>query len=385
MNSFRFFYWLAKGDKEWSDISSKVQLAYLHKFKPPQTDLQRSFCQYLCQNFFRQKGKIILQEFVAFFLFPLLLIYYFIKGTTSSAQNRRIDAVGEFTGMQEIVPDSLMDAYHIENDVWDSGASLSFKDLNFVFSIAIRKFYSPFFVAKCLAKIARYSFLIRSYSPRAIIVHAEYSFTSSILTAYCELHGIKHINVMHGEKLIYIGWSFFRFTECYVWGKHYRELLKDMGAEPSQFIIEVPPALRINTEINYKQSEYADYKYYLQIYSEDELKSIINSLKFINIGGYSIRYRPHPRFSNIQLLEKYIPRELIEYPHDVDILTSVASCKTAIGYCSTVLYQAYLAGKDVILDDVTYKHGYEQLKDHRYILSQDNIPTLSQKHKMHEV
>jgi len=379
MNSFRFFYWLSKGDKEWSEISSEKQLAYLHRFDAPQTDIQRSFDQYLCQNYFRQIWKVFIQELISFFIFPVLLIYYLVKGIILKTSCKHIDAIGEFSGMLEIVPDSINRTFVINNDVWGTGTGLSFRDLKFVLFIALRKFYSPYFVTKCLGKIARYSFFIRNYTPHAIIVHAEYSFTSSILTAYCEQHSVKHINVMHGEKLIYIGWSFFRFSECYVWSEHYKQLLIEMGAEPTQFIIEVPPALRIDTVANYDKKVYADYKYYLQIYSEDDLKSIIQSLSFIEFEGKTLHYRPHPRFSDIVLLEKYIPKDKIEYPCEVDILRSVASCHTAIGFCSTVLYQAYLAGKSIILDDVTYKQGYNQLKNHRYVLSNENIPTLSQK------
>ena len=377
MNSFRFFNWLAKGDKKWSDISAAEQMAFLHSLKQPANDSQRSFAQYQCQCYFRPKGRFLMQEIASMLLFPLLLILYLSKSLMEKNSRRHVDAIGEFKDMPEIVPDSICEEYDIDNDLWNSGASISFSDLGVVLCMVRSYFFSPYFVTKCMGKLARYSFLIRTYTPRAIIVHAEYSFTSSFLTYYCERHGVKHINVMHGEKLIYIGWSFFRFSNCYVWGNHYYQLFLDMRAEQSQFKIEVPKALRIDAEKNYQSSAYADYKYYLQIYSEIELQQIIKSLGFIEKKGKTLRYRPHPRFSDISLLEKLVPREQIEYPSDVDILTSVASCNTAIGYCSTVLYQAYLCGKEVVLDDVTYKQGYDQLKEHRYVLSSENVLTLS--------
>lgn len=360
---------LAKGDKQWSDVPAEEQMNYLHSLKRPKTDYQRSFAQYKCQNYFRPKVKIICQELISAFLYVPLLLYYLIKGLTIRKQEQSIDAVGEFKGMPEIIPDSINNNYRINNELWSVDSSVSFGDLRFVVGLALHYLYSPYFALKCMAKVAKYSSLIRLFAPKAIIVHAEYTFTSSVLTAFCEKHGVKHINVMHGEKLIYIGWSFFRFTECYVWGEHYKQLLVDMGAEPTQFIIEIPPALRIDVNANYNQGKYSDYKYYLQIYTEDELKSIINSLSFIKKEGKTICYRPHPRFSNIPLLEKYISKDRIEYPKETDILTSISSCHTAIGFCSTVLYQAYLCGKDVILDDVTYKQANNQLKNHRYILS----------------
>lgn len=366
---------LAKGDKQWSDVSAKEQMNYLHSLKQPKTDYQRSFAQYKCQNYFRPNVKIICLELFSAFLYVPLLLYYLIKGLTINKQEQSIDAVGEFKGMPEIIPDSINNIYEINNEIWSVASSIAFRDLGFVLSIAMHYLYSPYFALKCLAKVAKYSSFIRLFNPRAIIVHAEYTFTSSVLTAFCEKNGVKHINVMHGEKLVYIGWSFFRFSECYVWGEHYKKLLIDMGAEPTQFIIEIPPALRIDVEANYKQESYTDYKYYLQIYTEDELRSIINSMSFIEKEGKTLCYRPHPRFSDIHLLEKYIPKTMIEYPRETSILTSISSCHTVIGYCSTVLYQAFLCGKEVILDDVTYKQGNEQLKNHRYILS--NNPSIN--------
>lgn len=379
MNSFRLMTWLAKGDRGWSDVSSKEQMEYLHSIKCPRTDLERSYAQYRCQNYYRPKRVIICQEIAAAIICPFFFFYCICRRLFSRTKGTHIDAIGEFKGMPEIVPDCLNNEYEIHNEFWGANPSLGWKDYGFAFSLAIRYFFSPYFVLKCLAKVAAYSTLLRLYTPRAIIVHSEYTFTSSILTYYCESRDVKHINVMHGEKLLYIGWSFFRFTICYVWSEHYRQLLVDMGAEPSQFVIAIPPALKIDPDKSFKAEAFADYKYYLQIYTEEELVRIVASLSFIEKEGKTLRYRPHPRFSDISLLEKIVPNNQIEYPREVDILTSVASCRTAIGFCSTVLYQAFLCNKEVILDDVTYKLGYEQLFDHRYVLSNnDSVKCLSQ-------
>lgn len=67
--------------------------------------------------------------------------------------------------------------------------------------------------------------MITKYQSKAIVVHNEYSFTSSILTAYCETRNVLHINVMHGEKMYYIRDSYFRYDRCYVWDAYYRDLL----------------------------------------------------------------------------------------------------------------------------------------------------------------
>ena len=70
--------------------------------------------------------------------------------------------------------------------------------------------YTAIFSLKVTIKVAGYSFMITKYQSKAIVVHNEYSFTSSILTAYCETRNVLHINVMHGEKMYYIRDSYFR-------------------------------------------------------------------------------------------------------------------------------------------------------------------------------
>jgi hypothetical protein len=378
MNIFKMMLWISKGDKIWYGVPVENQVAYLNSFKEPDNDVQRSYYQYKCQNRFRSHVKIFALGFISMFAYPLLLVYYLIKGALSKS-SRHIDAIGEYAGMTELIPDELNDEYDIDNSVWKADMSITLSDLPYVLNIAAKRFYSPYFALKCLSKIAQYSSYIRIYSPRAIIVHAEYSFTSSILTNYCEKHGVKQINAMHGEKIYYIGYAFFRYSECYVWSEYYQNLLTDLRAEPNQFKISVPLALKIDCSSNFREDQFADYKYYLQTYTEDELIKILDSLSFIKQAGKTVKFRPHPRFSDIALLEKHVPKEQIEYPRNVNILISIASCNTVIGFCSTVLYQGYLNGKSVILDDVTFETGYKRLLAHRYILgNMHDVTTLSQ-------
>ena len=59
------------------------------------------------------------------------------------------------------------------------------------------------------------------------------------------------------------------------------------------------------------------------------------------------------------------------------IIDSISNCKTAIGSYSTALTQAYCSGKNVVLDDMTYQHQYEKLKDLRYWLINEGCARLS--------
>ena len=59
-------------------------------------------------------------------------------------------------------------------------------------------------------------------------------------------------------------------------------------------------------------------------------------------------------------------------------MESISNADYIIGSYSTVLVQAYLAGKNVVMDDITFKKQFEKLADMKYILSQKKSLKLSQ-------
>ena len=110
--------------------------------------------------------------------------------------------------------------------------------------------------------------------------------------------------MQHGEKLRYIRDSFFHYDECYVWDEHYVNLFKEMHAEPSQFKVAVPPSLRIDCKVHHNSSVYADYKYYLAADTEEDIKSIVASMAFAKSEGKTVKYRIHPRYTDLNVLKK---------------------------------------------------------------------------------
>ncbi|MDE5759236.1 MAG: hypothetical protein K2H85_11570, partial [Allobaculum sp.] len=281
----------------------------------------------------------------------------------------KIAAICDFTTMIEVVPDELVAEFHPDNVHWDESLALRMSDLPFIFSLVVRYLRHPYFVLKVVLKIALYQSVICRYDPRTFIVGNEYSFTSSILTAYCRNKGICHIDVMHGEKLYYLRDSFFCFDRCYVWAPYYVNLFIRLKASPDQFRVAVPPSLHIDTAAYKNSKVYADVKYYLGDNAEEDFASIIESLRPFRDAGMSVKYRLHPRYSNRVIVCKYCSNEDIEDPNEVPIQESISNMTYAVGSYSTVLMQALLAGKTVILDDVTYRKTYDQLKEMGYILS----------------
>lgn len=356
-------------------VPFEEQYKYLSSLGEPRTDKERSYFQFKCQFYFVQTWKILMLDCIALFmLVPTLLVLY-IFGIKPNRKSRK-EAIGDFGGFEEVLPLSLTQELDIHNEAWTNRFSLQLTDFIFLIKNTFGWLH-PYFTLKMVLKVANYSYMIQTYNPKYFVVHEEFSFTSSIMTSYCNSHGIKHIDVMHGDKLNCIRDSFFRFDKCYVWDKHYEQMLINLKADPSQFIIEIPPSLKIDVNEYQDERSICDFKYYLTQFTEDEMRLIAKCMNRLNDAGYSVKVRPHPRYSELSIIKKYLDESYIELPQEVNIMTSLSNTKCAIGMYTTTLLQAYFSGIEIMLDDVTYKHEYQLQKDLGYILANVDTKKLS--------
>lgn len=376
MNYFKLSNILGKGDLAWFDLPIDKQSVFLKKHDSPKDDIHRSFLQYKAQMLFVPTVKRLAFNFCSFFILPFFLIVAYIKRLIVKFRYK-VDAIVERNTHSGVIPSSLVERFSISQKEWATGWSLSWRDTSYMFRLLKYAHRSPYFVFKVAYKTALYSHMIKSFRPNAVIVFNEYSFTSSALTYYCERQNIKHIDVMHGEKLFYIRDSYFRFSNTYVWESYYKDLFTMMKAPEEQFIVELPPFMSIKPS-NFINNDYtSDYTYYLARFDEVQIKNIVKSMGFAKVQGKKVMYRPHPRYSNIGLLRKYVDETNIEYPNNVDIMMSVANTRCAIGVYTTVLNQAYHAGKKVIIDDLNFPDIYARLQEFGYSLYSKPIQRLS--------
>lgn len=376
MDYFKILLFLEKGNRNQFSFPQKEQQSFLDRLGDATNDYERSYKQYLCQNqLVRPKCKILFFNIVGAVALPIILIYYLIKRLFVQKSDI-VSCLIEKKGMPEVVPNEVRNKYNPSED-YQNGTSLGIIDLCVVWQMIKVAPLHPFFVFKATMNVARYSHLIYKYTPSIMIQFGEFSFSSSVLTVFCHNHNVKHIDLMHGEKLYYIRDSYFHYDECYVWSEYYKNLLISLKAEPTQFKIAVPPSLKIDDESFRNESLYADYKYYLADYDEKTIVSIVEAMSFARREGKTIKYRPHPRYSNIDLLRKYVSPDEIEMPTIVGIQESVANMGCAVGSYSTVMVQAYFSGKKILLDDVAEKDQYEKLKELKYFLSNEEFDTIS--------
>lgn len=367
---------LAKGNKCQFDIPKSDQLTFLVSHPNPKNDIDRSFYQYKAQMLFVSLTKRLVFNLISLIvIFPFIIIA-FIK-RISCKYRYKADAIIERNTHSGVIPTVLYEKYQISSKEWNIGWSLGFNDLSFLFRLSSYVLRSPYFVFKIAYKAAIYSSMFKAFRPNAVIVFNEYSFTSSALTYYCESHDVKHIDVMHGEKIFHIRDSYFRFSETYVWATFYIELFVKMKAPREQFIAALPPFMTIEAERYSNPSMHSDYTYYLAQYNEEEIANVVSSMDFAKANGQIVKYRPHPRYSDISLLKKYVSESDIEYPKETDIMVSVANTDCAVGVFTTVLNQAYHAGKKVLIDDINFPKGYEKLSELEYSLLDKPVEFLS--------
>lgn len=361
-------------------LSVKEQNEYLEQFREPKDDIERSFFQYKCQM--KLSGlcyKVAVNLISMPLIIPLILKYNHNyrcsrdKGSTTSDASKA-SFFNNDLGL-DFLPDELAQKYN----------SIAFADLTgekmldnhairLIGNIIVRYPLSYFFILKLLLKMASYNAEIRKCNAKAIIASAEYSFTSSVCTHYCNSIDVEHINIMHGEKVFYIMDAFFRFNTCYVFDEYYINLLRRLRTHEEQFRIGLPPVFsNIKNEItSYRKSNDCSkkyYKYYLAHETKEELEKISSSLKKLKNKHNLVCVRAHPIFEDSTLLRQIFGEEIeIESPKSTTLTQSLSNCEVAISLRSFVLQQAYFCGIETVVDDITNPEHYKSLSDMEYMM-----------------
>ena len=349
--------------------------AYINKFREPRSLTERSFFQYKAQMKIKGFWVALCVNVVSI---PLAVLYFF-KPSKKLVEASQYDAVFVMDGgvNEKILPVSLYKEFQNMGTNRVEGSRLRFKDRLYILKVLLKHPFSWHFILKCTMKMMRYRWLIDLYRPKALIVHNEYSFTSSLMTDFCNKNGIELINVMHGEKLFNIRDSFFKFNRCYIWNDFYKELFVELRADSEQFIVEVPPSLLFEKQACEKT---VDYTYYLQAQGGKALETVVSFLKKLQGQGYEVAVRPHPRYTNMDSLNEYIGDSEIEVEPSraFSIEDSILRTKNAISIYSTVLQQAYFNGTNVIIDDVSDPQFIEKLKSLGYVMMKTESEFLSE-------
>ena len=361
--------WLKKmyrrvGKNSPFDCDFELQKKYLYKQKEPKNNIERSFFQYKAQMKLCGWWRKVLVNIGAI---PFLVFYYFKKSSKKIIVNKA-DAVFVRDGLPcNVMQESLRKEFFVIEVDAIEGNKLTSRDRRYIFKLSLKHPFSWLFLLKTIIKIMRYRWIIDTYNPKALIVCNEYSFTSSLLTEFCNQNDVELINVMHGEKLFFIRDSFFKFNRCYIWSEFYKELFTELRADSNQFIVEIPPSLKF---ASVEAEKTVDYTYYLQMQKGEELAKIVETLSAISKRGDRVAVRPHPRYTNLDELKALINDVHIEIESckEITIENSILRTKNVISLYSTVLLQAYINGVNIVIDDISNKDDYLKLVNLKYVM-----------------
>lgn len=354
------------------------QYDYLNSLPEPKDDIERSYNQYLCQAF-SSENKLSL--FIKNAASAIMLPVYYHKKYRQEEKKPDLDKPVIYimvNNKTDMLPDEFHNSDKLVGVPYGDGFFLDDEDIAFIRMVKRKYPYSYYFVYKVLLKIGLYSSIVRRYEPKAIVVNAETSYTSSILTYYCENKGIQHIDVMHGEKVFWIRDSFFRFTKCYVWSDYHVELFKSLRAVASEYIVSLPPAMRFDvSQYQVDQNKVVDYKFYLGYENQKTIGVLRNVADKLTKKEKTFMLRPHPIYTDINLLRRWFSLDEIEDTNTVGIEESIMSTKNVVSIFSTVLRQAYYAGVRVVVDNCSNIEKYEEMKDLKFWLYQTDHTLLS--------
>lgn len=349
-------------------VPVEKQQKYLAHFPEPRDDLERGYYQYRCQTM--MQGRWV-SALVSAASFPVTLLML-VKNRRAALPQKEPFAENRAVLFRDGKPDNIMPRVlreEFSECITDpiEGAVLRKEDVKLIWELIRRYPLSWQFVLKCTIKIARYRYAMEKYAPKALVVCNEYSYTSSVLMEFCSRNNVELVNVMHGEKVYNIRDSFFHFSRCYVWDECYVDLLTRLRAEPSQFLIALPPSLIFRETCSEKV---IDYTYFLGAEDGEALNKVAECLKRLTEKEKRVAIRPHPRYSNLEHVCAAIGEEniIIEDTNNLTVEQSVLRTHNAVSLYSTVLNQAYHNGTHVVIDDVSNPDLYRKLNEIEYVM-----------------
>lgn len=313
------------------------------KFNDVDLFLRFSLKQYEAQSFFFLRILwYIFNTFAFFALIPvlILLIVRSLKKTPIATPKSNIVLYPK-------VPLAIKQKFEPEYIKKPIGYFRS-RDLPCIKKIILNAGFRPYFLFRALWKIAVYSEIIDTYQPKNILVTQEMVFESSLLTAYLKDFGIKHINYMHGDNYFSLQVAFCTFSEFYVWHEFYVQLFKSLKTGTTEFhtfqaLDRLTSDLPVKNVIKYYNQEsrnVTDFNIVL-----DNLVAFAKEKKC----GLVVRLHPlHKKQYEIDLLKT---RNIEMESHSINAIDSLCEATYVCSEFSSVLYQATLLGKKLVVDN----------------------------------
>ena len=283
---------------------------------------------------------------------------------------------------EDVIPQELTEKYSelIETTQKGIKKGLLCKEARQLFFRCVKKhpfcFYYNYFVLK---ELSIHSAYLMKHNPSATAVYVnERNVASPIIRELYETNGRQFISFMHGEYLLQMIQAFFSFSKYYVWDKAYIGMFKnDLKCDVGEYIVYTPGKLKKKWNLEEITPKY-DLTYYFSGESAESIKIISDVFHDLQSKGKKCKVRPHPRDSQYhKLIHTCFQDMYIEDPHETSMQESLSDTEYVLGLVTTVLSEAIVEGRKVILDDLSNPDLYHSLVARKYIILQKEYILLS--------
>lgn len=354
--------------KKWNNFLSSLD--------EPNDYIDKAYNKYLCKKYYFSKKKLFISRVICgfgMFIGDIFLKFPIKDNSNALSEDKILIEVIKDINPNEIVPNKLVKKYPKRIYSKYSNKYLGRMNQtakNILLSCRNRYPKDVFFHFLIYKELVKHSHFIKKYDPSATLVYAsERNIASPIITEFYERNNRKFISFMHGDYILQMNQAFMQFSEYYVWDEAYINMfVHDLHCDDKQFIVYTPKKLMKKWNLEIITPEYFC-TYYFTGCSKKSVKIVAEAFNKLKASGKKCKVRLHPRWSvNDTLIKELFKEFFIEEAKNISMEESLGNTQYAIGLNSTVLHEAFVEGRKVVIDDISSPDDFNSLVDRRYIM-----------------
>lgn len=374
----RIYARLVIGDIKETDKEPNVDewMNFLSKMPPADDYISNTYNKYLCRQFHFPIWKRFIMEVAAF---PLMIKVLF--------ENRKVSLVlpnckensifiEEKTDLKydDIIPEDLINKYSKSMSAINNRDSKLLKEAFSIEAIKLLKplvkkyWYHPYMIVWCYRELKKHSTYIMTYNPKATVVYVEErNIATPLIKQLYKNTGRDFISFMHGEYLLRLIQGYMGFSKYYIWDESYIDTFSSvLKCDIDEYVLYKPKKLEKKWDLENSIPTYYC-TYYFSAESKESIHKLGGIFKNFEKEGKRCKVRPHPRYSQLDVIREVFPEYMIEDPKKINIEQSLRDTKYVVGLATTVLAEAYYEGREVVIDDITSVEKYNNLKKRRFV------------------
>ena len=383
----RIYAKLVIGNIKESDDEPNVDdwLDFLETLPAPEDYIDEAYNKYLCRLFHYSRKKQVLFDVASI---PSMIA----KIIQLQKHYDKLPRVDDKAGVllverkldldyEDIIPADLLSGYKrvidIKNirDTKEFKASLSAEGAQILKEVKKRYRFHPYFFIWCFRELEKHSTYIRQYNPNCTAVYVEErNIASPLLRSLYESTHRKYVSFMHGEYLLRLIQAYMGFSEYYIWDQSYEETFSQiLRCNIGKYNLYKPHKLEKKWDLDKIQPHYFC-TYYFSAESKESIRRVAEVFKKFEESGRKCKVRPHPRYSQLEVIKSNFPESMIENPKETSIEKSLGETEYVVGLATTVLAEGYFEGRKVVIDDISSPEKYKNLAKRRFVcLSRPHI------------